>query len=369
MEKTEILKKMKVIFDDETRTCSLGYKNIFGSDGFAQELVYDNPNTYGFKSCNVELLKSLLSKLHSEQEKSVFWSELNAAFLPNYRNHDVVVLAFETMFKLARIKDALSQLRIHFDVTSQYVDLLKWLSNNLRYEHYLFGDEDLDFILKWVHEMLNEHKIKEIREKTAEMERRGPTGRVERLPKVGSPDEPCLVEQKVMFIRDQVNEIQHQRLSKELLENVNREINQDKDKVEEKISHFGFSEELSGSLDKVEEEYRKAGTKFDFKTCIDHSRSFLENLNIEVVPKIEAKSGVKFAGDYSVATQVIDYFKRKDIKFLTEKEYAFYKATYDLASTTGVHRLVSRREFARICKNIVIELALLTLQRLEKYLV
>jgi len=225
----------------------------------------------------------------------------------------------------------------------------------------MFDERALDRIKNWAKKLTEGRAVEDIRTTVLRVEGK-------KWIKEGELAKPCSLEKSIDAIQRLINEIQHFRLRGELLEDVNWEINQDVNKIEEKISLFGLSKELSDGIREIEKEYRQAGSAFNFKTCVDHSRSFLENLDKEIVPKIESKCRIKFSGNITKAKDVIDYFGKKDVDFLMEKEQNLCRSVYDLASHLGVHSLVSKREYARISKNIIVELALLILDRLEQYL-
>jgi len=368
MELEQIRKKVQIIFENERRQPTIYYtrkkeerKMIWGFGDYMTKKVIRDPEKYEFRAPNVDLLKALDNKLNTKKEREFFCSEVQATFRPDSNFHDLVSLSFETMFRLNKIKEAVKLLIEKFKVTLPYLNLLRQLIENLRFEYNVFADGLLNTIGNWAEKLIDENRIVDIRTKVYHIEGKYWFSGDELL-------KPCSLEKYINDINNLINEIQHSRLKEELLEDVNWEINQDINKVEEKIELFGMSKELSEGIREIEKTYRKADSAFDFKTCVDYARSFLENLNKEVIPKIENKCGIKFTGDIAKAKEVIDYFGKKGVNFLIEKEQNLCRAVYGLASGLGVHSLVSKREYARISKNIITELALLILDRLEKYL-
>jgi len=265
------------------------------------------------------------------------------------------------MIRMNKIERVVELLIWRFELTRPYLKLLRCLIKDLKFEYNMFDDRVLDRIKNWAEGFIKGKDVKDIRIKVLRIEG-NEWIREDQLTR------PCSLEKSINDIERFINQIQLYRLKGELLEDINWEINQDINKVEEKIGLFGLSKELSEGIREIEKEYKQAGSSFNFKTCVDHARSFLENLNKEIVPKIENKCGIKFSGNISKAKDVIDYFGKKDVNFLIEKEQNLCRAVYGLASDVGVHSLVSKREYARISKNIIVELALLILDRLEKYL-
>lgn len=323
--------------------------------------IIDDPTRYEFEAPNVDLLRALANKLNTEKEREFYMNELHRTFTPMSDYHDLVSLSFETMFRMNRIKEALELLIEKFEVTGPYLKLLRRLIKDLRFEYDMFDEELLNRIKNWAKKLTEGRDIEDIRTMVLRVEGK-------KWIEEGQLAKPCSLKNSIDDIQRLINQIQLSRLRGELLEDVNWEINQDMDKVGEKIKLFGLSKELSEGIKEIEKAYRKAGSDFDFKTCVAHARSFLENLNKEIIPKIENKCGIKFSGDITKAKDVVDYFGKKNVLFLVEKEQNLCRAVYNLASHLGVHTLVSEREYARISKNIIVELALLILDRLEKYL-
>lgn len=364
MELEQIRKKIKIIFENERDESTIGYtpkKGVEDIIKFKGKHLIEDPERFKFKAPNVDLLKSLVNRLNTQKERKCFWSELRHTFSPSSHYRDLAPLSFEVMFRMNKIKEAIKLLKKEFRVNRSHLNLLYRLIEDFRFEYNVFDQGLLDAIKTWAGTFLQRTNMRVLRALVLKIS--GYDSFTE-----DQLSKPCILEEYVSDIIRLINEIEHSRLKGELLEDVNWEINQDVNKVEEKISLFGLSKELSDGIREIEKEYRQAGSAFDFKTCVDHSRSFLENLNKEIVPKIESKCGIKFSGNITKAKDVIDYFGKKDVDFLMEKEQNLCRDVYGLASDVGVHSLVSKREYARISKNIIVELALLILDRLEKYL-
>lgn len=369
MEPEQIRKKVITIFVNERLQPTIGYIDKDGEERKGLEVIFDylaeeivdDPRRYEFNAPNVDLLRAFAGKLNTGKEREVYWGELHGTFRPTSDYHDLVSLSFETIFRMGKRKEAVKLLIEEFDVTPPYLKLLDHLIENIRFEYDVFDGELLDTLRNWAEKLIDGKNLRDIRTAVSKMEGKG-------WVKEGQLKKPCSLEKRIDHIKALINVIEHSRLKKELLEDVNWEINQDINKVEEKIQFFGLSRELSQGLREIEKAYRKADSEFDFKICVDLVRSFLENLNKEIMPKIENKCGIAFLGNMTKAKDVIDYFGKRGVDFLVEKEHALCRALYNFASDLGVHPLVSKKEYARISKNIIIELALLVLDRLEKYL-
>ena len=147
-----------------------------------------------------------------------------------------------------------------------------------------------------------------------------------------------------------------------LLPGMNLEVNQDKNRVRTFLEKLGFPQLLIGSLDEAERLYRTAATPFELKSSMGHLRSFLENLHLQAC----AAAYKKFGGSSlpSKWGESVLYLRVHDV--LTLKEEQFATQFYTLMSDTAVHPLVAEREYARLMRNMSIEIGLLLLTKLDK---
>ena len=165
-----------------------------------------------------------------------------------------------------------------------------------------------------------------------------------------------------------IREIKLDILKKEYQE-INKEVNQDRVVLQETISKFNFDEKLNESLNKIEEKLFDAKDKFDFKGCVDLTRSFLEEICLSIALKIEHDKSLLFHLDPAhKMNSILGHLKSKQVNFLTEKEEALISKLYGFFSDVSVHALDSERECARISRNFGIEMGLFLLEKLEKYL-
>ena len=146
-----------------------------------------------------------------------------------------------------------------------------------------------------------------------------------------------------------------------LLQGMNLEVNEDKNKVRKYLHRLGFSQPLIESLDEVDRLYRPSSSQFDLKSCMGHLRSFIEQLHLQTCARVHAKYGGALPKKWG---ETLSYLCSHDI--LTKKEEEFASTLYTLMSDTGVHPLVSQREYVRLMRNISIEYGLLLLTKLDK---
>jgi hypothetical protein len=153
------------------------------------------------------------------------------------------------------------------------------------------------------------------------------------------------------------------RMKSDRSSEANSEIQSDRAQVGEVLQRLGFSRLLAASLEEAERSYREASTAFEYKECMAHLRSFLENLHKEACVLVHTRRGGILPPTWGKA---IGYLVQEGV--LTKTEEAFVTSLYALVSDTGVHPLVSEREYARLVRNMNIEYGLLFLTRVEKWL-
>jgi hypothetical protein len=151
-------------------------------------------------------------------------------------------------------------------------------------------------------------------------------------------------------------------------EGINLEINQDQESLKATIKEFGFNPALNDSLNKITNKLNEARDDFDFKSCIDLVRAFLNELCVSISLTIEQKTSIRHSETIKDMGQALAYFNNMRIKFLAESEHKFLIMFNGFISNTGVHSLKSQKEHARIARNFVVEFGLFLVRRLQKYL-
>lgn len=154
------------------------------------------------------------------------------------------------------------------------------------------------------------------------------------------------------------------RLKKILLEGENPEINTDKEILVSRLGTLGFRREIADALTQLDKKLYQAGTPLDFKGCMDLIRTIYEEI-IEDAAKNTADKTGKPPPDYPKKpfNPWNQYLKGKDI--LTADEHELTQKLYNYLSNAGAHRLGSAPEQARVAKNMVIELGLMILGRIQ----
>jgi hypothetical protein len=142
------------------------------------------------------------------------------------------------------------------------------------------------------------------------------------------------------------------------------DINKDVQAVKERITEYKFTPELNEILDKIADELAAGGDKFDQAASLKHLRTFFEKLHEQVGTSLRnAKSDIKDRGDLSKFGQAIDYLERNTV--LTPKMKELPRSLYGILSNEGVHAFKSEKEYVRLCRNMVIEYAIVLFYELD----
>jgi len=148
------------------------------------------------------------------------------------------------------------------------------------------------------------------------------------------------------------------------LDDVNPEINTDRDRVIEIWGKKFSNIEVPSLISEIEDYFRDGDfTETKFATCIGRIRVLL----VEVAKKIALGMAEKKT-DTSISTTSDDhhFFQYlKDKKFISDDEWNILRSLYNLASNQGAHKLLSNREYARLIKNMTYEIVLLFLSKYE----
>lgn len=148
------------------------------------------------------------------------------------------------------------------------------------------------------------------------------------------------------------------------LEDVNPEVNTDRDKVIELWGKKFSSVEVPQMIKEIEDDFRDGDfSDTKFAACIGRIRVLL----VEISKRI-ALSVAKSLSDNAITENSEDhhFFQYlKDKKVINDHEWNILRSIYGLSSDQGSHNSVSNREYARLIKNITYEIVLLFLSRHE----
>jgi hypothetical protein len=167
------------------------------------------------------------------------------------------------------------------------------------------------------------------------------------------------------LVQQTFDRVLYLRLQAELMEGANPEINTDQQVLVSRMEELGFRRDIVGSLQDLDRKIHEAGKPVDFKGCMDLARTIFE--------EIAEDSGRK------AATLVGYTLTPKDVKSnfgpwkevlvktgaITGGEGVLLQTLYDYVSTAGTHRLGSKPEQVRVTRNMIIELGLLVVGRVQ----
>lgn len=367
----------------ETILYNAEYTNkVHGFRFYATERSAENDFYYKYYNKTVELLRFLHQKLVDKKEKDFLLNSLAPrpgilTLLPNQPKafqlackHQDFVFVF--LIKIKELNSALKMLARYITVSSTNNNLLKALSEILEVEPSTFDNATLNEILLIVDKFLifiNGLKYYTKNTNIISGNKRVPMYDVKKIEdykaaeKYNAPE--C--EQLLDNIQKRIYRIKENRLSN-FLEGVNFEINQDETQLQNIISEFGFNKKLNETISKINEKLYNAKDPFDFKNCIDLIRALLNELCKSIALEIQNKRQIQPTIPIDSMGTAEQYFRDNRVNFLTQTELEFIVKYNAFISGAGVHALQSEREYARISRNLVIELGLFLVEKLKKYL-
>lgn len=379
MTNDEIIDSIDTILYDAKYTGTRSYERFYSS--YKDE---KGNLCYKFENETIALLKALHEKSPSMETKKFFLSALRPVYFftkiinPSIRFVKYADSKLDFIFvfyiKIGQLDNALTFLDPEKVFTSNTTKFLHALLEIITFEPNIFPEDYLKKILEIIEKYHSFSRQKNNYDKQAKS-RIGNKGeftpmwdtKKENDYKNSDSRAICESEEVLNIIKDTVYKIKKHRLKSIWLEGINLEVNQDQEQVKNLIKNFGFSLELEEALSKINEKVYSADNKFDFKGCIDLIRSFLNELCISVALKVKEISTIQHTEDIAEMGKAMSYLRRRDIAFLDAEEDSFVTSFNAFLSHKGVHKLTSDKEYARISRNVAIEIGLFLLERLSKY--
>ncbi|QQS19991.1 hypothetical protein IPL85_00825 [Candidatus Saccharibacteria bacterium] len=140
----------------------------------------------------------------------------------------------------------------------------------------------------------------------------------------------------------------------------NPELNADEARVVEQIESIGFPLDLSESLRHISDLVEQANTPMKYRDCMSAIRAFTERFYEQVAKSIDPATKI----DGKDAEKAAKFFKEK--RLLSTDMADLLMSHRHFLSNDGTHRIKSRREDARIAKNMTIEISLYVITRLRE---
>lgn len=335
MKTAELHKKIKVVLDEEKRAYAargrkmgaLGSMNIgtqsvpnlgWTNEGNIPSILFDTSSKDVIESPNANILLKLFSTL-GKKEKNVFKKFLISCLHKDSEYASIGYFIFFVLYRLGFGTDALATSRAALAGDDQhgYSNVLCTLSMIISREYMYISVktyEDIESILQGD----TEHDFR---------------------------------------LREKVNLAKLKHIAEEL-QDVNPEINSDRDKVIDLWGKKFTDTEIPVLITEIDDYFREgelSSTKF--ATCIGRIRVLL----VEVAKKVALDIGGGTVNESSDDHHFFDHLKNK--KHITTPEWNILRSIYDLASTDGAHALKSNREYARLVRNMAYEFVLLLLSR------
>lgn len=335
----ELHKKINIILDEEVRSYSakgrvrggLGSMNVtlqsvpnngWTNEGQIPQLLFDKSDPTVISSPNATTLIKFYSSLDLDG-KSNFKTYLVTHLRKDSPYASIGYLIFFVLYRIGEPVDALKQARLGLlgDTVHGYSNVLGVFSIIISRE-YLEVDSKTYEDIKLVLQGDSEYKF---------------------------------------WLEQKINLALLKHLERDL-EDVNPEVNTDRDKVIELWGKKFSSIEVPQIIKEIEDDFRDGDfSDTKFAACIGRIRVLL----VEISKRISL-SIAQSRSDISITESSDDhhFFQYlKDKKVINDHEWNILRSMYGLASDQGSHSSVSNREYARLIKNITYEMVLLFLSR------
>jgi len=146
------------------------------------------------------------------------------------------------------------------------------------------------------------------------------------------------------------------------LSDVNPEINADRDKVLEIWGEKFTTPEVPSMIKEIDDYFREGEfTETKFATCIGRIRVLLVEITKRISLELSKGDSKDSISESSHDHTFAQYLKNN--KFISDDEWKILKSLYNMSSEEGSHSSISKREYARLIKNMAYEIALLLLNR------
>lgn len=150
------------------------------------------------------------------------------------------------------------------------------------------------------------------------------------------------------------------------------EIVQDKERLKQRILDFSFEPILNETLDKIDDYYwNTPSDKFVYRHGLSLLRQFLETLIDSISTKIFNKTNEPIPTEKEtkrkskIGNQRLYIMKHLQLSKDVDK---ILDSVVDICNDEGAHAFITDKEFLRLTKNIVIEISLMILTKLNDFL-
>ncbi len=296
-----------------------GLETEWTTVGEIPKLITDVPSLDILHSENAKILLKIYSSL-SGQDRNEFQNILISYLSKESPYYEVSYLTFFILHRAGKTEEAITQAKNNLKEAPEnsFSNLLGILKNIIKYEHAYLSEEELE-------------KIKN-----------------------------ALGDENEFQLHDRINSAQLKNLSTQL-ENTNQEINEDKEVLKSQFKKYNFPDDLTETLDKIDQKFNTASDNFDYKGCMDLLRSFTERFYQIIAKSINPESGSKM--DEKDSEKIAKFFKETNI--ISDDQGKILISLRHFLSNQGSHKLKSLPEDARLSKNMTIEFCLYILRKYQ----
>ncbi len=168
---------------------------------------------------------------------------------------------------------------------------------------------------------------------------------------------------ELTMVAKTLERVRYLRLSTLLLEGENPEINTDKRTLESRLEQLGFRREIVDALNELEGKLRSATTPLALRDCVDSTRLIYEEIVEDSATRAATLKGQPLQPPKSSFAPWRILLVNTGV--LTAEEGELFQKLYGYLSNVGTHRLGSAPEHVRLTKNVVIEVCLLLVGRVQ----
>lgn len=345
----KMLKKVKALLTNSLNTDERApsYECVNQDRGFRGNVqpsgvVEDNPEDFQLSN-NHTLMLIKLSRQLSETELGALHETLYNYLTSNFKKQlaEATTLYFVHTGRIKELLDQLSKTLGTDGGNSAEFHCMAALARAMAYRPDLFSEANAEMILDWCDAYYN------------------PDSKLGR----GRREHPILYRQTDSYfevVKNKANEIFTRHFARQIDNSFNPELNIDEEKVVEVIGLLGFPLDLSEQLRHIDELLSSANEPKKYRDAMSAIRVFTERLYEQIAKEIEPTTSIN-GKDSDKASK---FFKEN--KLISHDMAELISAHRHFLSNDGAHRIKSRREDARIGKNMTIELSLYLLTRLRE---
>jgi len=323
-----------------------------------QNSIYQPGNNYNVnwpfdvieKSISVEFVNPQVNSLRklfvqlSPSDKKQFISEL-LSFLEFHKDITIPQTAFSTLIHISSFNQAFREVAKNFgDYRIQIFNaqMCITLAEILKNEWGIFTRDQIDYLYDFTKDTLEFRNV--LGKKISET--RNLYG---------------FFMSQLEILHRKLNIIKMFDLQEQIFVGTSYEITTDEKALENEFKKFNFPDDLTETLNKIDLNISMAKDNFDFKGVIDLIRSFTERLFLHIAITLDEKEGKGL--DEKDSEKVAAFFVEKQL--ISDDQGKLLIALRHFLSNEGVHRLKSRPDDARLSRNMIVELSLYLILRLN----